>query len=190
MLKHSSSVCPFIQCGCCSLFLISLGIQCHIVHRSNTHGYARFCCSFFSYLTFIAPLKKDKKTLYIYVQIFNFTFSVFKGCFVVHGYLTANRSQIWKDISIRSCMILCHQHGQPFAALHNGNQCACLTSLKHLVETSADKCNATCTVYDLEYCGGRYTASVYKVNPRAAVQSDQSSDDAQQKGNSSSCSMT
>ncbi|KAK3741770.1 hypothetical protein QZH41_011391, partial [Actinostola sp. cb2023] len=123
-------------------------------------------------LDFIAEqCKSDKTSLF-----------VFKGCFVVHGYLTTNRSQIWRDVNIRTCMVLCHQQRQRYAALHAGSQCACMSDLQHLIEASTDKCNMTCTVADNEFCGGRNTASIYKVVAHAAVQSDQSSGVVQQKG--------
>jgi len=81
-------------------------------------------------------------------------------------------------------MVLCHDHGQSYSALHNGNQCACLSNLNHLIEASEDMCNITCSVNRHEVCGGRFTMSVYQVVAHAAVQSDQANADSPQKGES------
>ncbi|XP_031557799.1 nidogen-like [Actinia tenebrosa] len=104
-----------------------------------------------------------------------FAAQFYDGCFVVHGYLTANRSQIWKDVSIRSCIALCFERRQKYAALHNGSQCACLNDIRHLIKTNTDQdCDMACSVNDDEVCGGQMTASVYQSVGLAAVQSDQS----------------
>ena len=81
----------------------------------------------------------------------------------MHGYLSTNTSKIWQDVSIRSCMILCHERNYRYAALHDGSQCACLNEPEYtrLEKLSKEACDVRCTVNDEEFCGGRYTASVF-----------------------------
>lgn len=87
----------------------------------------------------------------------------FKGCFKVHGYLSSNESEVWRDVSIRSCMILCHERNYRYATLHNGSQCACLNEPEYLQLERLPKeaCNIRCAISDEEFCGGRAAASVF-----------------------------
>lgn len=87
----------------------------------------------------------------------------FKGCFKVHGYLSSNKSEVWRDVSIRSCMILCHEKNYRYATLHNGSQCACLNEPEYLQLEKLPKeaCNIRCAINHDEFCGGRTAASVF-----------------------------
>ncbi|XP_048586390.1 uncharacterized protein LOC5504315 isoform X1 [Nematostella vectensis] len=100
----------------------------------------------------------------------------FKGCYMIHGYLpVSNRSHIWQDISIRSCIILCFERGSDFVAMHNGSQCACLKSVKDLVRARDDgECGMRCSANENEICGGKMAVSVYETTAHASVLSDES----------------
>ena len=90
-------------------------------------------------------------------------FADFNGCFKVHGYLSSNSTKIWQDVSIRSCMILCHERNYRYVALHSGNQCACLNEPKYtrLEKLPKEACDVRCSVNDEEFCGGKNAASVF-----------------------------
>ena len=60
-------------------------------------------------------------------------------------------------------MILCHQRNHKYAALHNGNECACLGDLEYsrLEKLPAEACDVPCVVNDEELCGGKTAASLF-----------------------------
>jgi len=97
------------------------------------------------------------------VNFYHSLLADFKGCFKVHGYLSSNESEVWRDVSIRSCMILCHERNYRYATLHNGSQCACLNEPEYLQLERLPKeaCNIRCAINDEEFCGGRAAASVF-----------------------------
>ena len=87
----------------------------------------------------------------------------FKGCFKVHGYRLSSKSEIWQNVSIRSCMILCQERSHPYAALHNGSECGCLDELQFssLQKLAVQDCDIPCMVNENELCGGKNAASLY-----------------------------
>lgn len=92
------------------------------------------------------------------------------------GYLSlSNASQIWQDVSIRSCMILCHQRNHKYAALHNGNECACLTDqeVSRLEKLPSEACDVPCSVNNEERCGGRTAASIFLAVARSTLSADE-----------------
>ena len=102
--------------------------------------------------------------------------SDFEGCFKVHAYLSlSNASQIWQDVSIRSCMILCHQRTYKYAALHNGNECACLNNqeVSKLEKLQAEACDVPCSVNDEERCGGKTAASIFLAVAQSILSADE-----------------
>lgn len=94
----------------------------------------------------------------------------------MHAYLSlSNASQIWQDVSIRSCMILCHQRNHKYAALHNGNECACLNDqeVSRLEKLPAEACDIPCNVNDEERCGGKTAASIFLAVARSILSADE-----------------
>ena len=105
-----------------------------------------------------------------------FLVSDFEGCFKVHLYLSlSNASQIWQDVSIRSCMILCHQRNHKYAALHNGNECACLNDqeVSRLKKLPVEACDVPCNVNEEERCGGKTAASIFLAVARSILSADE-----------------
>lgn len=92
----------------------------------------------------------------------------------MHGYLSSNASKIWKDVSIRSCMILCHERNYRYAALHDGNQCACMGELEYtgLEKLPKEACNIPCSVNNDELCGGKTASSVFWAVGGGSILSD------------------
>lgn len=94
----------------------------------------------------------------------------------MHSYLSlSNASQIWQDVSIRSCMILCHQRNHKYAALHNGNECACLNNqeVSRLEKLPVVACDVPCSVNDEERCGGNTAVSIFLAVARSISSADE-----------------
>ena len=94
----------------------------------------------------------------------------------MHSYLSlSNASQIWQDVSIRSCMILCHERNHKYAALHNGNECACLNDqeVSRLQKLSVEACDVPCSVNDEEQCGGKTAVSIFLAVGRSILSDDE-----------------
>lgn len=94
----------------------------------------------------------------------------------MHSYLSlSNASQIWQNVSIRSCMILCHQRNHKYAALHNGNECACLNDqeVSRLEKLPVVACDVPCSVNDEERCGGNTAVSIFLAVARSILSADE-----------------
>lgn len=72
-------------------------------------------------------------------------------------------------------MILCHQRNHKYAALHNGNECACLgdPEVSRLEKLPSQACNVPCVVNDDERCGGKTAASIFLAVARSILSADE-----------------
>ncbi|XP_022790332.1 fibrillin-1-like isoform X2 [Stylophora pistillata] len=103
----------------------------------------------------------------------------FQGCFKVHGYISSrNTSQIWRGVGIRSCMILCHQRNQKYAALHDGNECACMGDKEFwgLQKLPTSSCKVRCVVNEEDFCGGKNSVSLFYAVASSILSADENSE--------------
>ena len=72
-------------------------------------------------------------------------------------------------------MILCHQRNYKYAALHNGNECACLNDqeVSRLDKLPVQACDVPCSVNDEERCGGRTAASIFLAVAQSILSADE-----------------
>ena len=72
-------------------------------------------------------------------------------------------------------MILCHQRNHKYAALHNGNECACLgdPEVSKLEKLPSQACDIPCAVNGEERCGGKTSASIFLAVARSTLSADE-----------------
>lgn len=72
-------------------------------------------------------------------------------------------------------MILCHQRNHKYAALHNGNECACLNDqeVSRLEKLPAEACDVPCSVNDEERCGGKTATSIFLAVAKSILSADE-----------------
>ena len=75
-------------------------------------------------------------------------------------------------------MILCHQRNQKYAALHNGDECACMGDKEFLVlqKLPTSSCNVRCVFSEEDFCGGKNAVSLFYAVGSSILSADENSE--------------
>ena len=75
-------------------------------------------------------------------------------------------------------MILCHQRNQKYAALHNGDECACMGDKEFLVlqKLPTSSCNVRCVFNEEDFCGGKNAVSLFYAVGSSILSADENSE--------------
>lgn len=101
----------------------------------------------------------------------------YEGCFSSAGNLKLNGTNTWQ--SKQTCHDICVPLGASVEATANKNECWCGNALPATADKVDDsQCNANCTGYPQEMCGGASTFSVYLTGVGTVSNSSTSSSSA------------
>ncbi|EGO55136.1 hypothetical protein NEUTE1DRAFT_117672 [Neurospora tetrasperma FGSC 2508] len=115
-----------------------------------------------------------------------FNQNTYHGCFNDSGTLKLNTTRmntqqmmnfgngLEKDLGVSSglCFQWCKGNQTTVAAMSQGDQCWCGTEYPPVsAQTDIENCDITCSGYNLEYCGGADTWSVYNLGAPTVVNS-------------------
>ena len=75
-------------------------------------------------------------------------------------------------------MIFCHQRNQKYAALHDGNECACMGDKEFwgLQKLPTSSCNVRCVLNEEDFCGGKNAVSLFYAVASSILSADENSE--------------